>query len=98
MTLTQEKIDSIKNQRQQMKNMESDLNFFKGMVIQKITYERFNDPFVEGLTKFMIVIHLNSPIVKLKKDIQFYIMSDDEGNDIGSIHTNIKEYEVIPTF
>ena len=60
--------------------------FLKGMVIKKVTL------------KNGIIIHLNRPsfVKQMKQDIQLLITSDDEGNDLGSIHTNLKDLSIIP--
>jgi len=61
--------------------------FLKGMVIKKVTLK-------DGIT-----LHLNRPsfVKQMKQDIKLTIMSDDEGNDLGSIHTNLRDLSIIPS-
>tara|TARA_Y200000002_G_C22455717_1_gene568219 strand:- start:183 stop:404 length:222 start_codon:yes stop_codon:yes gene_type:complete len=35
-------------------------------------------------------------VLELERGIKLWIMSDDEGNDVGAIHTNIKELSRLP--
>lgn len=97
MTLTKEKVEYIKNQKKQIKDWQSKLSIFNGLTINKISYEKFDDPYMEGYSKYGLVIHIKNPTPNCNEDIKLNIMSDDEGNDIGSIHTNLKQLEIIPT-
>jgi len=35
-------------------------------------------------------------VLELQGGIKLWVMSDDEGNDVGAIHTNIKELSCLP--
>jgi hypothetical protein len=35
-------------------------------------------------------------VIELQNGIKLWVMSDDEGNDVGAIHTNIKELFCLP--
>ena len=35
-------------------------------------------------------------VIELQGGFKLWVMSDDEGNDVGAIHTNIKELSCLP--
>ena len=74
-------------------------NLLMGLVIKKITYEPFSQWDENEIDGYGICIHLNRPLNQKqnKQNITLMIMSDDEGNNVGSIHTNLKKMEIIPS-
>ena len=74
-------------------------NLLGGLVIKKITYEPHSQWDENQIDGYGICVHLNrSPNQKqFKENITLMIMSDEEGNDVGAIHTNIEDFEVIPS-
>jgi len=65
-------------------------NLLQGLEVTQVKYEE-NEEGEHG-----IVICLNHKVRPHKIDIQLTIMSDDEGNGFGSIHTNVVEVPVLP--
>lgn len=73
--------------------------FLKNMRITKVTFKP-HDQWGEGeIDGHGIVLHLNKPfgVKQMKQDIELMIMSDEEGNDVGAIHTNLRDLSIIPS-
>ena len=65
---------------------------FQGLTIKKVEYQNI----WEDEDKKTLVFYLNREVNPHKNDIKTYAMSDDEGNDVGAIHTNLKDFSVFP--
>lgn len=86
--------------KSKIKEWEMKTNYFlKNMRITKVTFKP-HDQWGEGeIDGHGIVLHLNKPfgVKQMKQDIELMIMSDEEGNDVGAIHTNLRDLSVIPS-